>query len=260
MFNMKEIGKKISTLRKNNNLTQLELADKLGITYQAVSNWERGDSMPDISKLSELSQIFNVTIDELLGNSKVSETVEKIINQEKVDVNDLKEEELESLLPLVKPQQFEESFDDFNDIPFKKLIMIAPFLEEEDLEKIIKGNKEILNSKKMIAFAPFISGSFLSEIIVKNSSDDHFDIGMLTGLAPFMSTEALNSVAFKAYEKKGIEFIISLAPFLDSSILKEIVKRENQKDNPSPITALLPFITGDGYDLSDILKMFGRKK
>ena len=45
MFDMKQIGKNITNLRKTNNMTQMELADKLGISFQAVSNWERGDSL-----------------------------------------------------------------------------------------------------------------------------------------------------------------------------------------------------------------------
>ena len=48
-------------------MTQFELADRLGISYQAVSNWERGNSMPDIAKLPELAEIFGVTVDEILG-------------------------------------------------------------------------------------------------------------------------------------------------------------------------------------------------
>ena len=48
MFDMTKIGKKISQLRKENGLTQMELADKLAISYQAVSNWERGATMPDM--------------------------------------------------------------------------------------------------------------------------------------------------------------------------------------------------------------------
>lgn len=43
MFNMQKIGNQISSLRKKQNMTQMELADRLGISYQAVSNWERGD-------------------------------------------------------------------------------------------------------------------------------------------------------------------------------------------------------------------------
>ena len=45
MFDMKQIGKKITDLRKSHNMTQMELADKLAISFQAVSNWERGDSI-----------------------------------------------------------------------------------------------------------------------------------------------------------------------------------------------------------------------
>ena len=45
MFNMKQVGKKIVSLRKSRNMTQTELADKMGVSFQAVSNWERGVSL-----------------------------------------------------------------------------------------------------------------------------------------------------------------------------------------------------------------------
>lgn len=44
MFSMQEIGKRILNLRKDRNMTQMDLADQLGISYQAVSSWERGVS------------------------------------------------------------------------------------------------------------------------------------------------------------------------------------------------------------------------
>ena len=69
MFDTVTIGRKIAELRKAHNMTQFELADALGISFQAVSNWERGASMPDISKLPELAEIFGVTIDEVLGKN-----------------------------------------------------------------------------------------------------------------------------------------------------------------------------------------------
>ena len=67
MFNMENVGRNIAELRRRCNMTQMELADKMGISFQAVSNWERGNSMPDISKLPELAEVFGVTIDQLLG-------------------------------------------------------------------------------------------------------------------------------------------------------------------------------------------------
>lgn len=72
MFNMKKIGVQIANWRKAKKLTQMNLADQLGVSYQAVSNWERGETMPDIAKIPELASILEVSIDELLNNEKGS--------------------------------------------------------------------------------------------------------------------------------------------------------------------------------------------
>lgn len=67
---MKEsFGQRFQRLRKNAGLTQEEVAAKLNITPQAVSKWENDVSAPDISVLTELSDILNVTLDELLGKA-----------------------------------------------------------------------------------------------------------------------------------------------------------------------------------------------
>ena len=81
MFSMENIDRKISGLRKGKNMTQMELADKMSISFQAVPNWERGNSMPDIAKLPELAQIFEVTIDELSCGAilKIKQLIEKPI-------------------------------------------------------------------------------------------------------------------------------------------------------------------------------------
>lgn len=60
-------GQRLARLRKFKGLTQEELADKVGVSYQAVSKWENNISLPDISLLSTLADIFNVSVDELLG-------------------------------------------------------------------------------------------------------------------------------------------------------------------------------------------------
>lgn len=65
MDNIK-IGKLISKLRKQKGLTQQELADMVGIGNQAVSKWERGITIPDISIINELSKILEISSDELL--------------------------------------------------------------------------------------------------------------------------------------------------------------------------------------------------
>ncbi len=60
------IAKNISSLRQNKGLTQLELAERLNYSDKAVSKWERADSMPDISVLVELADLFEVPLDYLV--------------------------------------------------------------------------------------------------------------------------------------------------------------------------------------------------
>lgn len=63
------IGEKIADLRKSSNLTQEQLAQKLNITPQSVSKWENNVTCPDVSLLLPLANIFDVTVDEMLGKS-----------------------------------------------------------------------------------------------------------------------------------------------------------------------------------------------
>ena len=70
-MNNEKIGKIIKENRIKNNLTQADLASKLGVTYQAVSKWENGKNIPDISLLKEISKLFNIDINDLIeGNTK----------------------------------------------------------------------------------------------------------------------------------------------------------------------------------------------
>jgi len=65
------LGKRIAYHRKRMSLTQDQLAEKLGVTAQAVSKWENDQSCPDISVLPQLADIFGISVDELLGRAPV---------------------------------------------------------------------------------------------------------------------------------------------------------------------------------------------
>ena len=67
-----KIGKFISECRKNVKLTQMQLAEKLGITDKAVSKWERGIAMPDSSIMLELCEILGISVNELLSGERIS--------------------------------------------------------------------------------------------------------------------------------------------------------------------------------------------
>lgn len=64
-----EIGNKILSLRKENNITQEELASKLGVARQTISKWELGETAPDIKQAKALARLFNVSLDKLVGNN-----------------------------------------------------------------------------------------------------------------------------------------------------------------------------------------------
>ena len=66
-----KIGKFISECRKQKNLTQMQLSEKLGITDKAISKWERGISMPDSSIMLELCDILGISVNELLSGEKI---------------------------------------------------------------------------------------------------------------------------------------------------------------------------------------------
>ncbi len=67
MIDIDNLGKRIADIRHKSGLTQRDLADKVGVTAQAVSKWERGSSCPDISILDEIADTLGVSVSYLLG-------------------------------------------------------------------------------------------------------------------------------------------------------------------------------------------------
>ena len=65
------IGENIKRIRRECNLTQEEVATHLGISFQSISKWERGDGYPDITMLPVLSNYFGISVDDLLGVSEI---------------------------------------------------------------------------------------------------------------------------------------------------------------------------------------------
>lgn len=70
----KTLGTMIAELRKQHGMTQLELAEKMGVTDKAVSKWERDLSCPDINSLPKLAEILDVSVEELMQIKKEAET------------------------------------------------------------------------------------------------------------------------------------------------------------------------------------------
>ena len=78
------LGKKIFELRKNKHLSQEQVAEKLHVTRQTVSNWELGETSPDLNQAKELAKFFAVSLDELVGLDSQNILQKKVSNVEKL--------------------------------------------------------------------------------------------------------------------------------------------------------------------------------
>ena len=99
------IGKFISACRKEKGLTQMQLAEKLNITNRAVSKWETGKSMPDVSLMLDLCDILGINVNELLSGERITmEDYQKRAEENLMELQAKKEKvqgELESIMKIL---------------------------------------------------------------------------------------------------------------------------------------------------------------
>lgn len=72
-MNQVKIGKLIAECRKDKNMTQVELADRLGVTDKSVSKWENGKCLPDVSLYKDLCDILGITLNEFFAGEKIKD-------------------------------------------------------------------------------------------------------------------------------------------------------------------------------------------
>ncbi len=278
MFNIENVGMKISELRKVKNMTQMELADRMNISFQAVSNWERGISMPDISKLPELANLFGVTIDVLLGEK--SELIDSAASgkfDEYLERNTVTIGELNQAAPVLTPKQVDTIFektkinnlheiadllpfigrDLINDLAhktaesenYKDLDEIAPFVSRDIINEI--AGKMISEGKTIAEIAPFISRDIIAELadICYHKTGR---ISSLDDIAPFIPKEQLQHIAEEEYANRGLKYFESIAPFLNREFLNELASKAIQKDGIKAISPIIPFL--DKNMLSEYVK------
>lgn len=280
-FNMQRIGRNIASYRKAHNMTQMNLADQMNISYQAVSNWERGQTMPDISKLPELALILGCSVDDLLGDGRAAEIVNHLV--EDTDISSpITAEELTTVAPALEPKQTRRIIEEqaehqwsihelFPLAPFidsdllsdytlkavqngadiSDITGLAPFLDSHALGKIIQihvDNGGQINN--LSSLAPFLSGEQLGQIVHQQLLSGA-SLQNLTSFVPFLSNKDLDKVLEMHLANGGkIDNIISLAPFLNQSTLRKIVRNAIENgDDIGNIAALGPFLDRETMQL-----------
>ena len=111
-LDVRKIGKIIAAYRKEKGYTQTELADKLGVSFQAISCWERGDNMPDLDNLLALSTVLETSIDVLLGREQSAKVKAE---PESIDIEAIKAQAIKEYIENNKPiVNFDEVFSNRN--------------------------------------------------------------------------------------------------------------------------------------------------
>lgn len=217
MFDTSKVANNIKVARTKKNMTQMNLADEMGVSYQAVSNWERGNSMPDISRLQELCTILEICFEDLVGEkNQETEIVEKLmLNKEEVTID-----EIVQVAPLVKPDKIEkkakEIINSDTEISFSTLIDLAPFMDKKSLDELVNKVSNI-DIGKLCGLAPFLSKKTLDAIVNKAIEEDNLDTNRIVGLAPFLSKETIKKIIDYMIQHGQENRIIAIAPFMGTS-------------------------------------------
>lgn len=233
-MNQDKIGKFIAELRKEKNLTQEELANKLGITKNAVSKWERGLSMMDVSLLKPVCDILGISIVELLNGEKIKQddfktkTDDTIKNTIEYSNKQIKNSRIKSIILtlLVIVIICIGIFFGYKIVLLNKYTLKKP----DNVEEIVKGLK---NQKEIKIYKRTLS------------NDEYFEIENLKIRNDFKDYELVNTVgenmAIRTYTYKNSNSGISIGIGDDSLTLNNAFAAkdvtffgdENSGNNPA---------------------------
>lgn len=231
MFDMTNVGEKISVIRRSKNMTQVELADKINVSFQAVSNWERGISMPDISNLCELALALDISIDELVDKS--SGTIDSsIVNklEEYVRANKDVDEDMSDIVNFLNSDK--EIFD------IHKIEPILPFLGKDICNGIFNNYMSRKDYKQAEIVAPFVDKSIINQSVAKRMNEDC----EVSGLVAFMDYDERDSMILEIYEKRGILSIKNYLPYASKALIEKIALIDYQKNKFQNFEYVAPFM------------------
>lgn len=216
MFDNQKIARQIRQARIQKDMTQMDLADRLGVTFQAVSNWERGNSLPDVGRLEELCQVLELPLEMLLGmDAPAAAAVDKAIRQQPMTV-----EELEAVAPMLPPSALRRQVEAQDTrLDLSALAELAPFLDEACLSQLVlEAKADTLEGLEDIA--PFLSRQTLRQL-----ADQAQDLTQLEDILPFLDRGDIDALLLRGLERKDWDFLESAAPFASPEGLDALVRR-----------------------------------
>ncbi len=250
------IGKTIADYRKAANMTQSEVAEQLGVTYQAVSKWERDESLPDITMLPKLADLFGISIDALLrggfevkSEQEVAAARELIDTVQETDARTDEPIETESEATYRADMDEEPKTDEANDGPLQALSemleKLAPLMKPKQLDRAMrKVNKA---NKKLQKVYPLMRKETLSRLIDTTPLAE-LD---LEEMIVFLSSEQVDLILRKLIQEQEVPKSVdveTLYPFLNSHQRTVLISWLLALDRFDLIEDFMPFANSEQRD------------
>ncbi|MDD4493334.1 MAG: helix-turn-helix transcriptional regulator [Eubacteriales bacterium] len=212
MFNTQIFGGYLSRLRKGADMTQSELADKLKLTRQSISSYERGDSFPDVSILVLIADIFGITLDELINSGEPTRGESLILGNVAVGNDDLIAESISdivNLAPLLKPSVLDKLSVGLSQkgIDISDIVELAEYLNEDSVVTMLENatfdtiSDELL--EKLMPLLDDRSKCTVFEKILDGEMDWHL-IRSLLPYAEYMTSQIEAAVVEGALPKEAL--------------------------------------------------------
>ena len=192
MFDIKKFGAYISRLRKEADMTQSELAERLNLTRQAISKYECADSFPDISILISIADIFNITLDEFIGlgnpTKKEAEILERAaVGQDLSDTLDKRSiHDFINIAPLLKPSVLDKMASGLAGygIDISNIVSLAEYLNNDTVVKLLENAAyDTLSENLLERLMPFLDNNAIT-IIFQKILDGELDYNLIRIMLP----------------------------------------------------------------------------
>jgi transcriptional regulator with XRE-family HTH domain len=248
MIDSRITGAYISRLRREKDWTQQELADRLNISHQAVSRWEKGDSFPDIGTLAQMAGLFGVSVDDLLnggpnggrqpgGRVTTAYLLNELSRGRARDVAKMVDDDrasVESLLDaarLARPSLINEVVLNMKSTRFTadQAVELAPFVSRELFSELMQdahgADSAAMSPERLSDAAPFLGREALDQLAQRILTGP-ITAGYLTGLAPFLSRSVLGGFVDRIPDETlDAEALTGLAPFVEREVMDALAIR-----------------------------------
>lgn len=235
MFDTQNIAGRIKQARINQNMTQMNLADTMGVSFQAVSNWERGNSLPDISKLEELCKALDLTVSELLGMEAVA--VEKAMDDVPMTM-----EEIAQAAPILPPKTVQEKVTaqrDRETIRLGDIADLAPSLDKAYLDQLLMES-EVTDLGCLTAVMCFISQETLENLVDRAAPED---LQYYQSLPCFLSQDGADRLLLRCWEANIMDVLEESVAFASKGGLDKLVDAYIAEDSGRELPDIAAFLS-----------------